>query len=86
MSILFITKLKTWMFLSYACHSLIQDNVFHIFTLTAHLNDTWEHRRTGRGGQGGSCPPNFLAVCRHEFGQRVDIIRAKTIHVLITRI
>ena len=35
MSLLFITKLKTWMFLSYVCHSLIQDNVFHIFTLTA---------------------------------------------------
>ena len=39
MSILFITKLKTWMFVSYACHSLIQDNVFHIITLTAPLND-----------------------------------------------
>ena len=42
MSLLFITKLKIWMFLSYECHSLIQDNVFHIFTLTAPLNDTWE--------------------------------------------
>ena len=30
------------MFLSYECHSLIQDDVFHIFTLTAPLNDTWE--------------------------------------------
>ena len=29
------------------------------------------------GGQGGSCPPPIRAVCRHEFGQRVDIIRAK---------
>ena len=28
--------------LSYECHSLIQDNVFHIFTLTAPSNDTWE--------------------------------------------
>ena len=42
MSLLFITKLKTWMFLSYECHSLIRDNVFHIFTLTAPLNDTLE--------------------------------------------
>ena len=30
------------------------------------------------GGQGGSCPPPPIrAVCGHEFGQRVDIIRAK---------
>ena len=30
------------------------------------------------GGQGGaSAPPPIRAVCRHEFGQRVDIIRAK---------
>ena len=42
MSLLFITKLKTLMFLSYECHSLIQDKVFNIFTLTAPLNDTWE--------------------------------------------
>ena len=28
------------------------------------------------GGQGG-CPPPIRAVCRHTFGQRVDIIRAK---------
>ena len=42
MSLLFITKLKTWMFLSYDLHSLIQDNVFHIFTLTTTSNDTWE--------------------------------------------
>ena len=35
-----------------------------------------DHRRTGRGAGGGSCPP-IRAVCRHEFGQRVDIIRAK---------
>ena len=35
---------------------------------------TQEHRRTGRGG---SCPPPIRAVCRHEFGQSVDIIRAK---------
>ena len=42
MSLLFITKLKTCMFLSFEYHSLIQDNVFHIFTLTAPLNDTWE--------------------------------------------
>ena len=42
MSLLSITKLKTWMFLSYECHSLIQDNVVHIFTLTATSNDTWE--------------------------------------------
>ena len=28
------------------------------------------------GGQGGSCPP-IQAVCRHEFGQRVEMIRAK---------
>ena len=36
------------------------------------------HRRTGRGGAGGAAaPPPIRAVCRHEFGQRVDIIRAK---------
>ena len=29
------------------------------------------------GAGGGSCPPPIRAVCRHEFGQRVDIIRAK---------
>ena len=29
------------------------------------------------GGQGGQLPPPIRAVCRHEFGQRVDIIRAK---------
>ena len=29
------------------------------------------------GGQGGSCPPPIRGVCRHEFGQRVDIIRTK---------
>ena len=34
------------------------------------------HRRTGRGGQGAAAPP-IRAVCRHTFGQRVDIIRAK---------
>ena len=34
------------------------------------------HRRTGRGA-GGSPPPPIRAVCRHEFGQRGDIIRAK---------
>ena len=28
------------------------------------------------GGRGGQLPP-IRAVCRHEFGQRVDIIRAK---------
>ena len=42
MSLLFITKLKKLMCSSYECHSLIQDNVFHIFTPTAPLNDTWE--------------------------------------------
>ena len=26
---------------------------------------------------GGAVAPPILAVCRHEFGQRVDIIRAK---------
>ena len=26
---------------------------------------------------GGQVPPPIRAVCRHEFGQRVDIIRAK---------
>ena len=35
------------------------------------------HRRTGRGAGGGQLPPPIRAVCRHEFGQRVDIIRAK---------
>ena len=41
--VLLITKLKTLMFLSYECHSLIQDlYVFHIFTLTSPSNDTWE--------------------------------------------
>ena len=36
------------------------------------------HRRTGRGGggAGGGAAP-IRAVSRHEFGQRVDIIRAK---------
>ena len=34
------------------------------------------HSRTGRGGGRGGSPP-IRAVCRHEFGQRVDIIRAK---------
>ena len=29
------------------------------------------------GGQGGAAAPPIRAVCRHEFGQRVDIIRAK---------
>ena len=42
MSLLYITKLKTWMFLSYKCHSLIQDIVFHILTHTAPSNVTWE--------------------------------------------
>ena len=35
------------------------------------------HRRTGRGAGGQLPPPPIRAVCRHEFGQRVDIIRAK---------
>ena len=30
-----------------------------------------EHRRTGRGGQGGAAAPPIRAVCRHELGQRV---------------
>ena len=29
------------------------------------------------GGAGGAVAPPIRAVCRHEFGQRVDIIRAK---------
>ena len=29
------------------------------------------------GGSGGGSPPPIRAVCRHQFGQRVDIIRAK---------
>ena len=33
--------------------------------------------RDGGSGGGGSCPPPIRAVCRHQFGQRVDIIRAK---------
>ena len=37
----------------------------------------YKNRRTGRGGKGGSCPPPIRAVCRHTFGQRGDIIRAK---------
>ena len=32
-----------------------------------------KHRRTGRG----AVAPPIRAVCRHEFGQRVNIIRAK---------
>ena len=36
-----------------------------------------KHRRTGRGGRGAAAPPPIRAVCRHEFGQRGDIIRAK---------
>ena len=39
-----------------------------------HVHD---HRRTGRGGAGGAAAPPIRAVCRHEFGQRVDNIRAK---------
>ena len=39
--------------------------------------DWHDHRRTGRGGQGGAVAPPIRAVCRHEFGQRVDIILAK---------
>ena len=32
----------------------------------------------GMGGQGGAvAPPPIRAVCRHQFGQRVDIIRTK---------
>ena len=34
------------------------------------------HRRTGRGAGGAVAPP-IRGVCRHEFGQRVEIIRAK---------
>ena len=41
MSLLYIAKFKTLMFLSYEGHSLIQDNVFHIFTLMTTSNDTW---------------------------------------------
>ena len=29
------------------------------------------------GGRGAAAPPPIRAVCRHEFGQRGDIIRAK---------
>ena len=29
------------------------------------------------GGAGGAAAPPIRAVCRHEFGQRADIIRAK---------
>ena len=36
------------------------------------------HRRAyGTGGGGGAAAPPIRAVCRHEFGQRVDNIRAK---------
>ena len=34
------------------------------------------HTGVREGGRGGSCPP-IRAVCRYEFGQRGDIIRAK---------
>ena len=43
-------------------------------TITTYL--PCPHRRTGRG-RGQLPPPPIRAVCRHEFGQRVDIIRAK---------
>ena len=43
MALLFITKWETWIFLSYECYPLIQDNVFHIFTVTATSNDTCEY-------------------------------------------
>ena len=56
------------------CNSLTQS--FHIICLIHPFFGRPSHRRTGRGGRGGSCPP-IRAVCRHEFGQRVDIIRAK---------
>ena len=29
------------------------------------------------GGAGGAAAPPIRAVCRHEFGQRVEIIRTK---------
>ena len=34
-------------------------------------------RDGGAGGQGAAAPPPIRAVCRHEFGHRVYIIRAK---------
>ena len=45
--------------------------------MDATVLDTHIGVRDGGGGQGGSCPPPIWAVCRHEFGQRVDIILAK---------
>ena len=49
----------------------------HIFLLFASLSFSPSHRRTGRGGRGGAAAPPIRAVCGHEFGQRVEIIRAK---------
>ena len=41
------------------------------------VTDLARSHRLRDGGAGGSCPPPIRAVCRHEFEQRVDIIRAK---------
>ena len=43
-------------------------HIFHIFPVVMGVRD---------GGAGGAAAPPIRAVCRHEFGQRVDIIRAK---------
>ena len=45
------------------------------FRETQHPHTSYDHRRTGRGVRGAVAPPPPIrAVCRHLFGQRVDII------------
>ena len=61
----------------FRCNALSLFGSFFSENVTSHnvCNETrHNHRRTGRGG---SCPPPIRAVCGHEFGQRVEITRAK---------
>ena len=44
------------------------------------------HRRTGRGGQGGSCPPQFGQFVDMNSGRESTLFGQNTIHVWITRI
>ena len=47
-----------------------------------HIDAAIGVRDGGAGGAGGAAAPPIRAVCRHEFGQRIDIIRAKHITCL----